>query len=564
MRSATQADPQSASRPTHSSGHGRLPRPFLTFTAGMTLAMVGVMPALATPPTMVATAPSTQPFSIASAIPAGLPAGTSEPQPTDEAVEVTIEPPRATDPGISLTPEPTSQAQARPRIAAQKRPLQLVSSGTIVDPEGLAERLSDELDDAWLGPTNRRAVTVRDPLTGEHLLDNNSDRLVTPASTTKILAAAVAVTGLDPDHRFITRVVQGPEEGQVVIVAGGDMLLDDDEGDPEAVAGRAGIADLAAQTAEALTEAGHQGQVRVDLDLSYAPGPSVLDTWIDSWVSEGYTGRIVQLGRSRDRAVPYYPSPREPEQVVAQTFRDALAREGWEVLGATPLPEDDRGEAGEDTEQEPVRARVLNEDGFEVDASGVVELARVESAPARDVLALALSTSDNAMTEQLVRQAAALRGIDTDQASITEWMIHVLQNEYGIDTTGVRLADASGLSDGTLIPVRVVADVLVTGADGSHPDLQEVLAAGGLPIAGYTGTLASRFHLPVHTPGIGNARAKTGSLPGVTSLAGTVVTQDGRLLVYAMTADRIEDGAGVFEARSVLDEIVAELARCGC
>ena len=68
----------------------------------------------------------------------------------------------------------------------------------------------------------------------------------------------------------------------------------------------------------------------------------------------------------------------------------------------------------------------------------------------------------------------------------------------------------------------------------------------------------------MHDPAVGNARAKTGSLPGVTSLAGTVVTEDGRLLAYAMTADDIEAGAAVFEARSVLDEVVAELARCGC
>jgi D-alanyl-D-alanine carboxypeptidase/D-alanyl-D-alanine-endopeptidase (penicillin-binding protein 4) len=203
--------------------------------------------------------------------------------------------------------------------------------------------------------------------------------------------------------------------------------------------------------------------------------------------------------------------------------------------------------------------------GAATQGAGVAEeLGVVRSAPVRDVLALALATSDNAMVEQLSRQAAVAAGRSGDQQDVTAWVQETLVSTYGVDLTGVELADTSGLSDGTRLPARVVADLLVMGADGSHPDLQEVLAAGGLPIAGYTGTLATRFHLPVHGPAIGTARAKTGSLPGVTSLAGTVVTADGRLLVYALGADRIGRDGAVLEARSVLDEMVAELARCGC
>jgi len=47
-------------------------------------------------------------------------------------------------------------------------------------------------------------------------------------------------------------------------------------------------------------------------------------------------------------------------------------------------------------------------------------------------------------------------------------------------------------------------------------------------------------------------------------LAGLVVTRDDRLLVYAMVADRTGLDGAALEARSVLDEIVTELARCGC
>ena len=56
-------------------------------------------------------------------------------------------------------------------------------------------------------------------------------------------------------------------------------------------------------------------------------------------------------------------------------------------------------------------------------------------------------------------------------------------------------------------------------------------------------------------------RAKTGSLTGTSSLAGAVVDADGRLLVFAVLADAVR---GTASARSALDEVAAELARCGC
>ncbi|WP_066643004.1 D-alanyl-D-alanine carboxypeptidase/D-alanyl-D-alanine-endopeptidase [Serinicoccus hydrothermalis] len=460
----------------------------------------------------------------------------------DEPASTTSAP--TTDEASATTEAPTGPVAVRPRVAAPVSPVAPVSAAPVPDRGALSMQISDELDSTWLGGTNRRAVAIRDALTGESLADRHSSRLVTPASTTKLLSAAAIVTGLEGDHTFTTRVVAGAEPDEVIIVAGGDMLLADGAGDPEAVAGHAGIGDLAAQTADALEEGGGpEGTVRVRLDLSYVAGPDAMPTWSDHWIREGWSGRIVQLGRSGDRALPFNPSPTSPEQEVARVFREALAEEGIEVVGA--------GDEGAEAQ--------------EVEApEDAAELASVESAAARDVLALALATSDNAMVEQLARQAAVADGGSAEQEDVTAWIRQTVSEDYGLDMDGVQIVDASGLSDGTQIPVGVVADVLVAGADGSHPALQKVLAAGGLPIAGYTGTLATRFHLDRHDPAVGVARAKTGTLPGVSSLAGTVVTRDGRLLVYALTADDLDEGSAAIEAASVLDEVVAELARCGC
>ncbi|MDQ3528299.1 MAG: D-alanyl-D-alanine carboxypeptidase [Actinomycetota bacterium] len=443
------------------------------------------------------------------------------------------------EPPVSLV---AAQAAVRPRVATvPATPLIPVVRGLLPEAAGIDSAIEDELADEWLGP--RLSLTVRDVASGEHLVDQAPDRRVTPASLAKLLTAAAVATTLPLDEPFHTRVVQGAEPGEIVLVAGGDMLLAVGAGDPEAVDGRAGLGDLAEQVADSLDTPGRGAggpgsQVILRLDMTYAAGDRFAPGWSDFWIDQGYAGAISMLGLSRDRAFPLAPAPRRPSQAAGMAFHQVLEDAGVDVAG----------EPGDPVEHTRAPAEP-------------VVFAEVSSAPARDVLALALSDSDNALIEQLVRQAAVLDGVDTDHAAVTGWVVERVA-DYGIDTTGVELADLSGLSDGTTIPVRVIADVLVAASDGSTPELQGALAE--LPIAGYTGTLGNRFHLDVHTPAVGIARAKTGSLPRVTALAGLVVTRDDRLLVYAMVADRTGLDGAALEARSVLDEIVTELASCGC
>jgi serine-type D-Ala-D-Ala carboxypeptidase/endopeptidase (penicillin-binding protein 4) len=107
------------------------------------------------------------------------------------------------------------------------------------------------------------------------------------------------------------------------------------------------------------------------------------------------------------------------------------------------------------------------------------------------------------------------------------------------------------------VRASLLSDVLVLGYDGSHPVLRRAL--DGLPIAGLTGTLENRLTGSDHVAA-GRARAKTGTLTGANALAGSVVGDDGRLLLFVgMVA-----GAGTNDARSALDRLVATVASCGC
>lgn len=404
-----------------------------------------------------------------------------------------------------------------------------------LDPEA-ATPSTEGLAAAVRGPLGSPALSggvgldIRDGLTGASLLSLDAERPRVPASTAKLLSAAAVAHAGDLDATLPTRTVATP--GLVTLVAGGDTLLAPGAGDAASIAGHAGLDDLARLTARALT-AGGSTSVRLALDDTHARGPTTAPGWGTGDLAGGFTGPVVTLGMTTHRALPGSPAPADPPLASATAFAEALTRHGVTI-------------------REPVKRAAAPDDA--------IELARVESAPVRDVLGLALLESDNALTEVVARQVAVDAGVDPTFPAVAEWVRQQL-DALGVPVTGVSLTDASGLSRSTKVPARVVADVISLAASGREPALAGVL--DHLPVAGLSGTLDARYLSgPAHAAS-GVARAKTGTLTGVTSLGGTIVDHDGRLLVYALIADGVAP-QGTLEARAALDSVVAALAKCGC
>ncbi|AKU18088.1 D-alanyl-D-alanine carboxypeptidase/D-alanyl-D-alanine-endopeptidase [Luteipulveratus mongoliensis] len=424
------------------------------------------------------------------------------------------------------TPPPV--ASARPPVAGRPALLTGRSNAPVPVPAKVGDVVRPLLKSKNLGPTT--AVTVRDGQTGQHLLDVDADGAHTPASITKMLSAYAISSTLDMGATLDTTVTSGAGSS-VVLVAGGDTVLAPGKGDPAAINGHAGLEDLAVQVATQLKAKG-QTSTTVDYDLSYAPGPLQAAHWDQGNVDMGFTTRIAMLGLSTKRSDPGHAPPKDPARTAADAFAKALAAQG---ISAT---------LGKQTTK----------------PTGAARLGVVHSAPIADVLGLALQDSDNAMIESLARQAAAKAGKPGDTASVTGWVLDTLRKD-GIDTRGVKLADACGLSDGTTIPARVLGDLVVHGTTGRSKPFHEVLTR--LPVAAWNGTLHDRFTVDGATSGAGVVRAKTGSLPSVSSLTGTVVDADGRLLAFAVINNGKQAG-GALETRASLDRIVAALATCGC
>ena len=430
-------------------------------------------------------------------------------------------------PSVTFTPATIPSA-----VVSPAEPLPIAGDAApIPTGAGLRAALNRALADAGLGSSV--GLTIRDASTGTHLLDVSAQVPRTPASTVKLLTATAIVSTLDPGTTFSTRVLRGAGPHDVILVAGGDTLLSPGQGNPSAVAGRAGLADLADQTARALRADGVT-RIRLHIDERYAPGPWYAPGWLDADVNAGLTGPVAMLGLSTGRPVAGGVAFSDPVSSTARAFREQLAGHGLTVDPAI--------------------------DHMAVPA-GAPDLGVVRSAPLTDLVALALRDSDNTLTESLARRAAFKAGKPTSFAGVAAWVKKTVKAR-GVSVEGVTMIDTSGLSAGSLVTAHALGDVLELAAGGKDPVLQDVMAQ--LPVAGLTGTLADRFLTGSSHPAAGIVRAKTGTLTGASALAGTVVDKDGRLLLFAILADRIPPGVGTLTARAALDRFVATLASCGC
>ncbi|UZN04008.1 D-alanyl-D-alanine carboxypeptidase/D-alanyl-D-alanine-endopeptidase [Cellulomonas sp. S1-8] len=435
---------------------------------------------------------------------------------------VTVAPPIA-DP----LPFPTAPGAVEP--TAVPRALGDLDPQVPLPAAAAVQALVDALvTDARMGPSV--GVAVVDQLTGELLAGNVPDAGRVPASTAKVLTGVAALTALDPDATLATRVVR-VDDGTIALVGGGDMMLAAGAGDPSATVGRAGMADLAQATAAALALQG-VASVRLLVDDSLFSGPTTSPAWDPSYVRDGYAAPVTALAVdiAKLREGEYAQRSGDPSLAAAAVFAQRLAELGVAVQGSP-------------ARTDPVGDRT--------------EIARVESAPVVDVVHYFLETSDNTITEVVSRLVALDGGLPASFDGGTQAVLHQVST-LGVDLTGARLVDASGLAAGSVIAPSQLAAVLRLTTDPAHPDLRDV--AVGMPVAGLSGTLSDRF---TRSDARGLVRAKTGSLPNVTSLAGTALDVQRRQLVFVVMADQTPEG-GQWAPRQAIDGFVAALAGCGC
>lgn len=403
---------------------------------------------------------------------------------------------------------------------------------------GLQQALAAALQDKSLGTVT---LAVGDATSGQLLYGSGENTPATPASTTKLATSLAALSLIPADTRIATRVVAGAAAGDITLVGGGDPTLTALPADQVQIGGVAADAEtapasldaLARQTAAALRAAGTT-TVHLGYDTSlYTGNPQHANH--DAANIALVTPLMVDEGKadpkSREEAPPRVA---DPAGAAAEQFAALLRAQGVTVDGrakqaAAPAP------------------------------AGAAVLGQVESPTIVRLVERLLTTSDNTLAEAVARQVALAAhkpaGFEGAAAAVTQTLTGL-----GVQLTGVVLNDGSGLHPGNAIPPAVLVQLLGLASAPAHPELRPVLT--GLPIAGFTGTLGKRFGAASGAAeAAGIVRAKTGSLSGVNTLAGTVVDADGRLLSFAVMT---RTTAAADTARAAMDRIVARLAACGC
>ncbi len=112
-----------------------------------------------------------------------------------------------------------------------------------------------------------------------------------------------------------------------------------------------------------------------------------------------------------------------------------------------------------------------------------------------------------------------------------------------------RLVDGSGLSEEDQTSPYEVVTLL---NELAHAELGTILR-GDLAVAGHTGTLAERMR---GTAAAGRCQAKTGTLTGVSNLAGYCAAADGDELAFAF----FNDGISTEAAHTLQDNMAITLA----
>lgn len=429
--------------------------------------------------------------------------------------------PPVSGPGLSLENPPAPAAV-----------LAGLDSRSLATKRGVGRLLAEASRDRSLG--RHLGLVVESAGSPRVLYKSPGSDLVTPASTLKLLTVVAALSTLGPEHRFDTTVVRGRDPRSLVLVGGGDPLLTDRRlsGASASYPQPASLQELAKSTARALRSRGVT-RVHLGYDDSLFSGPSVNPTWEPDYVPESIVSPIGPLWVDEGRNVAgQVQRVDDSAAVAADRFAQLLGREQIVVTGRIA-----QAKAPADADR----------------------VATVQSAPLREIVQHVVELSDNEAAEVLLRQTAIASG---RPASFKGGVVAVegALTDLGIDVSRATIYDGSGLSRRNLVPVRVLVDVLKQAMSPEHPELR--VAAAGLPVAGFTGSLDYRF-VDDAPAGLGVVRAKTGTLTGVHSLAGFVTTAGGEVLVFAAVADKVPV-IRTLDARAQLDTIASLLAGCGC
>ncbi len=412
------------------------------------------------------------------------------------------------------------------------------------DPESRAAPDVGTLIDA-AGVSGKVSFAVADAATGEMLEGHEAQSAQPPASVTKALTALYALDTLGGEHRFVTSVIavgevsNGRLRGDLVLRGGGDPTLDTNA--LAELARQVKAAGIREVTGRFLVWGGALPDVaRIDnrqpVHAAYNPSLSGLSLNFNRVYFEWKPGvgkyQVTMDARS-DRYRPEVSVARMKvvdRKTPVYTYRQVNGVDQWTVArgalgkgGARWLPVRAPEIYAGEVFQTLARAHgiVLKAPRRTQVAPRGTAVARVSSAPLRDILRAMLKYSTN-ITAEMVGMAASrargagLTGPRSSAAAMNAWAGEAL------GMAGAALVDHSGLGEAS----RMQADGLVRALSRARErqELEPILKP--VFLRGRDGKVDRNHPLKVF--------AKTGTLHFVSGLAGYVKAPGGREMAFAI------------------------------
>ena len=438
------------------------------------------------------------------------------------------------------------------------------------------------------------AVSVQSLKHGGPLYNLNSFRMLTPASTQKVITSAVAAERLGWDYRYTTKLYAtgsltegGDLEGDLIVVSNGDPTINprhpDRWGAFDAWAkelhakGVRRIAGHLIGDDNAFAEPGYGfgwawddlvtgygaavGALQYNenqIELMILPGPEAGSRAI---LSQSPPGSGVLLDHGITTVAAGQPSRISTERIPGSTMlrvsgEVAIDSPPITALAAVPNPTVFYLNALRATLE---RHRILvSGSTLDIDDQRVkpdysrATLMLEDQSPALDaVVDICLKWSRNEYAETMLRSLAPTSGEATAEAGLA--VVNETLLKWGVKPESYIARDGSGLSrNDYLSPDALIATLTQMWRDDRHREKFQAT----LPQSATSGSLAGRMK---DTPAAGRVWAKTGSMSNVRSLSGYVMTLDNEPLVFAI----IVNGFAVPSSRidAAIDEALVRLVK---
>ncbi len=432
--------------------------------------------------------------------------------------------------------------------------------------------------DGWitsgLGPYTLASIKIVSLKDGSTLYELYPHVLMPPASVQKLFTAAAALARLGPHHVLETVVCVVPDRNEIYVRGCGDPLME--SRDIECLA-RAVAGNLKPDTVYSIIgdtdcfddKYWGNGWVRDDdpenepvyisalsingntFTLLIDPGDAAQDPLhvsvspATSYIGIENRGKTGQAGENCDIAIfrepgentfsiSGNPAPEcpvmekklpvwKPELYFLTLFSERLGRAGIKTgpIGLGGIP------------------------------PGAVPVASVKRSVG-EIVEVVLKKSDNLGAENLLKHLShKLTGGEGSAADGARLILEYLKAN-AISPDQIRISDGSGLSHYNLTNADAITDLLaaVYKDKAVYPAFVKAL-----PVAGRDGTLASRMK---DSAAEGKVRAKTGSLKGISTLAGYTETADGEPVAFAIIVQNFIGPAQ--QAREIQDRIAVILS----